>query len=159
MIGTTNAETTIVSTRNLDKRMTTQNFISPHTKRVFKIVLASNIINSANWFFDLWLKDYSSGVSLWRSDVAASTNLQLADVSVPSLVGICSSATQYRGSAEFVLTGGVGKGGAAELVVKFTAEIFASAAGTIVERMIVVPSAMLAGAGVDVSSWSFDVQK
>jgi hypothetical protein len=161
ILGTTNAETQIINARDLDlaKRMVTQNFISPHTKRVFKVALASSIVSSANWFFDLWIRDFSNGVSLWRGGVAASTNLELADVTCLSMIGIYSSATQYRGSAEFQVSGGVGKGGASELVIKFTAEIFASAAETYIGRMIVDPSATLAGASIDISSWSFDIQK
>lgn len=161
ILGTTNAETQIINARDLDlaKRMVTQNFISPHIKRVFKVALASSIVSSANWFFDLWIRDFSNGVSLWRGGVAASTNLELADVTCLSMIGIYSSATQYRGSAEFQVSSGVGKGGASELVIKFAAEIFASAAETYIGRMIVDPSATLAGASIDISSWSFDIQK
>jgi hypothetical protein len=75
------------------------------------------------------------------------------------MIHIYSSPTQYRGSVEFLLTGLVGKGGTSELVIKFTAEIFASAAATYIQGMIVPPTATLAGVSIDVKSWSFDVQK
>jgi hypothetical protein len=159
VLGTTDSSSQTVSARDLDKRMITKNFISPHSKRLFKIVLASTIILSANWFFELWIKDFNNGVSLWRGGVASSTNLQLADVVCPSMIQIYSSPTQYRGSAEFLLTGLVSKGGTSELVIKFTAEIFASAAAIYIQGMIVPPTATLAGASIGVKSWSFDVQK
>jgi hypothetical protein len=159
VLGTTDSSSQTVSARDLDKRMITKNFISPHSKRLLKIVLASTIILSANWFFELWIKDFNNGVSLWRGGVGSSTNLQLADAVCPSMIHIYSSPTQYRGSAEFLLTGLVGKGGTSELVIKFTAEIFASAAATYIQGMIVPPTVTLAGVSIDVKSWSLDVQK
>ncbi|GAB7336827.1 hypothetical protein MBLNU13_g00003t1 [Cladosporium sp. NU13] len=153
-LATNAGATSLDNTSSLEKRAT--NFISPHTRRAFVCGLASGIITGANWVFDVWVKDMSSGVSLWRGGVSSSTNLGYSNVVVPRLETIYGSDSQYRGKAHFVLTGDVGKGGTSELVIKFTAEVFASAAETIIQRMIDPPTATLGGAPIDITSWSFD---
>lgn len=130
------------------------NFASPHVRRAFVVGLGSNLITGANWVFEMWVKD-SGRANLWRSEVSGSTNLHFANVLLPRVTTIFESANQWRGSAIFQMSGWVGN---AELIIEFTAEVFASSAACYIQKMIKEPVATLGNIKIPVTSWKFATQ-
>jgi hypothetical protein len=131
-------------------------FTSPHDRRAFVLnVATSSIITSANWLFELWLvKKNEDVITLWRGGgYTGSTNLQQVGVTVANVVRIVSSTDGYEGKADFILSGFKG---VSDVVVKFTAEFFASATQMYIQDIIQGPTCTIANADVTITSWSFD---
>ncbi|CCE34370.1 uncharacterized protein CPUR_08302 [Claviceps purpurea 20.1] len=127
---------------------------SPHTRRAFVVGLGTELVSGAMWAFDMWVKEEYS-LRLWRSQVSGSKNLQEANVAIPAVDTIQRDADGgWTGKGAFQMTGYVGT---AELVVEFVAEIYASASECYIMQMIQEPVAKLAGAAIDVTSWTFAV--
>jgi hypothetical protein len=128
-------------------------FSSPHDKRKFVVAIASQIVTSAWWAFDLWLVNQSNwGTNIWRGG-GITSSLNETSITLPALRTIYSSNNQFRGAADFVLIGGID---AAEVIVKFTAEVFGSATAFYVQSMITPPTCTIGGVSVPIESWSFD---
>ncbi|KAG5944314.1 hypothetical protein E4U59_007376 [Claviceps monticola] len=127
---------------------------SPHTRRAFVVGLGSQLVSSAMWAFDLWAKEENS-FRLWRSAISGSKNLHEANVAIPAVNTIAWDVNGgWTGKGAFQMTGYVGT---AELVIEFVAEIYASATKCYIVKMLKEPVATLAGAAVDVTSWTFAV--
>ncbi|KAG6122940.1 hypothetical protein E4U12_000840 [Claviceps purpurea] len=127
---------------------------SPRTRRAFVVGLSSQLVSGAMWAFDMWAKEENS-FRLWRSGVTGSKNLQDANVAIPAINTIKWDVTgAWTGKGAFQMTGFVGT---AELVIEFVAEIYASASECYVMKMLEEPVAKLAGAAIDVTSWTFAV--
>ncbi|KAG6107063.1 hypothetical protein E4U14_004329 [Claviceps sp. LM454 group G7] len=127
---------------------------SPHTRRAFVVGLGTELVSGAMWAFDMWVKEQSS-LRVWRSAVTGSKNLQEANVLIPAVNTIKWDVNgAWTGKGAFQMTGYVGS---AELVIEFVAEIYASASECYIVKMIQEPVAKLAGAAVDVTSWTFAV--
>lgn len=125
---------------------------SPDDKRTFVVAMASQIVTSAYWAFDLWLVQQRSSANLWRGgDVSSS--LREISVTIPALRTIYNSENQFRGAADFVLKGAQDT---VEVVINFTAEVFGSAAAFSIMQMINPPTCTIGGVSVPISSWSFD---
>jgi hypothetical protein len=116
--------------------------------------LASQIVTSAYWAFDIWFTQ-REGNTIYRGG-GYSSSLKEYKVIIPAVRTIYTSNTQYRGALDFVLQG---SSGTTEVVIKFTAEVFASAASFIVQSMINPPTATIGGVPVGITSWSFDPPK
>ena len=130
-----------------------EGFSSPQDNRKFVVAVASNLVTSAWWAFDLWLVNQGNrGANIWRGG-GITSSLTETSITFPKLRTIYSSDNQYRGAADFVLIGGIDT---AEVVVKFTAEVFASAAVFYVQSMITPPTCTIGGVSVPINSWSFD---
>jgi hypothetical protein len=129
-------------------------FTSPDDKRKFVVGLASQIVTSAYWAFDIWFTQ-REGNTIYRGG-RYSSSLKEYKVIIPAVRTIYTSNTQYRGALDFVLQG---SSGTTEVVIKFTAEVFASAASFIVQSMINPPTATIGGVPVGITSWSFDPPK
>jgi hypothetical protein len=129
-----------------------EGFKTPHDKRKFVVAMASQIVTSAWWAFDMWLVNQSTRVNIWRGgDITSS--LGETSVSFPALRTIYSSDNQFRGAADFVL---IGAQESAEVVIKFTAEVLGSTAAFGILKMINPPTCTIGGVDIPVSSWSFD---
>ncbi|KAG6172377.1 hypothetical protein E4U11_004985 [Claviceps purpurea] len=127
---------------------------SPHTRRAFVVGLGNQLVSGAMWAFDMWLKEENS-LRLWRSQVSGSKNLQDANVAIPAVNTIKWDVSGgWTGKGAFQMTGFVGT---AELVIEFVAEIYASASECYIVQMLEEPVAKLAGAAIDVTSWTFGV--
>ncbi|KAG6253667.1 hypothetical protein E4U23_007343 [Claviceps purpurea] len=127
---------------------------SPHTRRAFVVGLGTELVSGAMWAFDMWVKEEDS-LRVWRSQVSGSKNLQEANVHIPAVNTIKWDVNgAWTGKGAFQMTGYVGS---AELVIEFIAEIYASASECYIVKMIQEPVAKLAGAAVDVTSWTFAV--
>ncbi|KAH8758726.1 hypothetical protein BGZ57DRAFT_856400 [Hyaloscypha finlandica] len=130
-----------------------QGFSSPHDKRKFVVAIASQIVTSAWWAFDMWLVSQSNrGANIWRGG-GITSSLTETSITFPKLRTIYSSDNQYRGAADFVLIGGIDT---AEVIIKFTAEVLGSTAAFGIMKMITPPTCTVGGVSVNVESWSFD---
>lgn len=156
--GTPSDDTPMVSlvrdrSSDLGAPLQKRGFNSPHDRRAFVIAVASNIFTSASWAFEMWITDPYTA-TIWRGgDFTGSTNLADVGVTLPRLSTIYNSENQFRGSVDFLLSGFIG---VSEVVVKFTAEVFASEAAMTIMSMITPPTCTVAGASVEVSSWTFN---
>ena len=114
--------------------------------------MASQIVTSAYWAFDMWLVNQSNRVNIWRGG-AITSDLSETSVTFPALRTIYSSDNQYRGAADFIL---IGAQETAEVVIKFTAEVLGSTAAFGIMKMITPPTCTIGGVSVNIESWSFD---
>ncbi|KAG5936552.1 hypothetical protein E4U60_002506 [Claviceps pazoutovae] len=139
------------ATRDLVSRA---DWTSPHTRRAFVVGLGSQLVSGATWAFDMWAKEEYS-FRLWRSAVSSSKNLLDANVAIPAVNTIKWDVNGgWTGKGAFQMTGFVGT---AELVIEFVAEVYASASECYIKKMLQEPVATLAGAAVDVTSWTFGI--
>jgi hypothetical protein len=130
-----------------------EGFSTPHDKRKFVVAIASQIVTSAWWAFDMWLVNQSNRqANIWRGG-GVTSSLAETDITFPALRTIYSSENQYRGAADFVLIGGVNN---AEVVVKFTAEVLGSTAAFGIMKMITPPTCTVGGVSATVESWTFN---
>ncbi|KAG5927575.1 hypothetical protein E4U42_002082 [Claviceps africana] len=142
-----------VATRDLVARV--PDWTSPHVRRAFIVDLGTQLVTGANWTFDMWIH-HDRSFRLWRSEVSGSDNLFQANVVVPAINTISTTTYEWTGKATFQMSGWVRE---AELVIQFMAEVNASSAFCVIQRMIQFPTAKLAGADIPITSWSFDKVK
>ncbi|KAG5921425.1 hypothetical protein E4U61_006726 [Claviceps capensis] len=141
------------ATRDLVSRANSV-WTSPHTRRAFIVGLGSQLVSGAMWSFDMWAKE-ENRFRLWRSEVSGSKNLLDANVVIPAINTIGWDASGgWTGKGAFQMTGFIGT---AELIIEFVAEIYASTSECYIKQMLKEPVATLAGAAIDVTSWTFGV--